>query len=278
MKINLLSEIAPLYDVLVFDIWGVIYQGDAPYENVIKQLLLLRSQGKKIIFLSNAPRPSYVSTKRFASWGIEGDNIFFYTSGDLVREQLLNYSDENFKQFDRNIYHLGAEKNEDILASIGCNLVDDISKASFILSSAFLNEEDDLNIFEPVLQAAIARDLPYICANPDTIVLSHQNKKIYCAGYFAQIYEKMGGRVFYYGKPHKTIYQKIQQIYFSDVPLNKVLMIGDTIETDILGAKNFGIDSALVLTGNGNKFCNNLPLLDSMVAKPTWVMQGVGHG
>ena len=46
------------------------------------------------------------------------------------------------------------------------------------------------------------------------------------------------------------------------IPKNRILMIGDTFETDILGAQNSGIDSALVLTGNTRKFHSMYESLD----------------
>ena len=58
------------------------------------------------------------------------------------------------------------------------------------------------------------------------------NKKEYCAGYIAKIFEDMGGEVIYYGKPHKEIYK----MCFNEN--EKVLAIGDNLRTDIKGANN----------------------------------------
>jgi ribonucleotide monophosphatase NagD (HAD superfamily) len=58
----------------------------------------------------------------------------------------------------------------------------------------------------------------------------------------------MGARVIYMGKPSKTFYSSLPEA--TKVPKDTILMIGDTLETDILGAQNFGIDSLLVFTGN----------------------------
>ncbi|KJV53838.1 HAD hydrolase, IA, variant 1 family protein [Orientia tsutsugamushi str. Gilliam] len=60
----------------------------------------------------------------------------------------------------------------------------------------------------------------------------------------------MGGKVVYSGKPHSEIFQAVLNTLALNVKKKKILMIGDTLETDILGANNIGIDSALVLTGN----------------------------
>ena len=37
---------------------------------------------------------------------------------------------------------------------------------------------------------------------------------------------------------------------FPDINKKDILMVGDTLHTDILGGNKFGLDTALVLTGN----------------------------
>ena len=86
-----------------------------------------------------------------------------------------------------------------------------------------------------------------ICVNPDIEVV-RGNKKEFCAGALALKYEEFGGNVKYFGKPYIDIYKNaMQKIGFKDK--KKILVIGDSLRTDILGASNFNIDSALVLSG-----------------------------
>ena len=59
----------------------------------------------------------------------------------------------------------------------------------------------------------------------------------------AQIFESLGGKVVYFGKPHKEIYE----MCFSNK--EKVLAIGDNLRTDIKGANNLKIDSIFILNG-----------------------------
>jgi ribonucleotide monophosphatase NagD (HAD superfamily) len=65
--------------------------------------------------------------------------------------------------------------------------------------------------------------------------------------------DKLGSEVIYTGKPYPEIYD-LALAQFSGFNKNRILMIGDTFETDILGANNAGIHSALVLSGNAQKF------------------------
>ena len=59
----------------------------------------------------------------------------------------------------------------------------------------------------------------------------------FCAGSVVMIFEKMGGKVIYFGKPHKEIYK----MCFDQG--ERVLAIGDNLKTDIKGANNLNIDS-----------------------------------
>ncbi|HJK87739.1 MAG TPA: HAD hydrolase-like protein, partial [Candidatus Megaira endosymbiont of Hartmannula sinica] len=121
-------------------------------------------------------------------------------------------------------------------------------------------EEDSRLIKEIVKSRAII-----ICSNPDIIVPRFDRIR-YCSGYFAAILEKKGRYVIYTGKPKAEIFQKAISLYIknrslsaSDIANQKrnIIMIGDTIETDIVGANNFAeenIDSCLVLGGNARRY------------------------
>ena len=51
------------------------------------------------------------------------------------------------------------------------------------------------------------RGLTMLCANPD-LVVHRGTRLVYCAGSLAQAYEKLGGEVIYYGKPHLPVYRR----------------------------------------------------------------------
>ena len=67
-------------------------------------------------------------------------------------------------------------------------------------------------------------------------------------GTIADLYDHMGGKVIILGKPSTEIYlestKKIKKL-----DLSRIVAIGDSLDHDILGAKNFGIDSILILSG-----------------------------
>ena len=86
-----------------------------------------------------------------------------------------------------------------------------------------------------------------LCANPDKMVF-HGKEKHLCAGAIAEYYQTIGGRVIFVGKPYPKVFERCMDIATPDKK-NKTIMIGDNLETDILGANNFGIHSMLIASG-----------------------------
>ena len=113
--------------------------------------------------------------------------------------------------------------------------------SEFILCTGLLDDhEDDLKYYEKLFKNCLSKIL--VCTNPDLIV-HRGGVEEYCAGKIAQIFESLGGKVVYFGKPHKEIYR---MCFEKD---EKVIAIGDNLRTDIKGANNMKIDSVFISDG-----------------------------
>ena len=109
-----------------------------------------------------------------------------------------------------------------------------------------------LQDYKEELNKALELNLPFICANPDKVVVRKDGKLITCAGMLAEYYIKKGGKVFSFGKPYKEVYQKSLNFFKSinkTITKKNVLVIGDSLETDILGANSIGLKSLLIADG-----------------------------
>jgi HAD superfamily hydrolase (TIGR01459 family) len=251
--ISSMSTIVDQYDAFLIDIWGVIHDGYNAYPGSIECINQILDRNKKIIFLSNAPIPGILAKKKLLDHGIKPNVFQVLSSGDLIRHQLLHFEDSVFKNLGRRFYHLIPTRNSDILSDMPAQIVNKLEEANFILLTAYAEEGEDLNQYGSLFKKAISLEIPVICANPDKTVISG-DKNRYCAGIFSEQYENLGGKVYYYGKPHLPIYEyAIRNLNRSSyIDKRRILMIGDTLETDILGAKNAGLDSLVVLSGNMN--------------------------
>ncbi len=238
------------YDVFLFDLWGVIIEKEAIYPGVVDTINKI-IKTKKTLFVSNIPRTRYIAYEKIREWGIDVTPEMIFTSGEVARN-LINNSKVRFNINSPVIYHLGAELNDNIISDMNYQNTNDIREANILLITVYRDENENLHEFDDLLKASIDAGTINICANPD-IVAPGDGILRYCAGYFAAKVEKFGGEVLYTGKPNLEIYQQVMN---SLPPISKkrILMIGDTFETDIKGANDFGIDSALVLTGNASRF------------------------
>lgn len=261
-KATLMSEIIKpqdiihSYDLFLVDIWGVICEGLSTYPGVVKSLNWMSTQ-KPLCYVSNSPRLRAGAKGRLDSFGIKTTEDMIYTSG-LVMAGMIDDSSNSLGIEEPVIYHLADNKFNDIYLEKNWNFTNDLSKANILLVNTQLEEGDDLTIYDALLDEAAKRGLTCVCPNPDTII-PNGISKTYCPGFFVRNYK---GRLVYTGKPHTYIYKAILEKY-SHIPKDRILMIGDTLDMDILGAQNVGIQSALVPTGNARLLCEKLGISES---------------
>ena len=238
------------YDVFLFDLWGVINEGLSPYSNVVDIINRVIKQ-KRVFFVSNAPRPNVLIYQMIKNWGINVLPEMVITSGE-TGAQMINQSQVNFNITNPIIYHLGSDRNKDIPTILPHPITTNIHEANIMLITCYREEFENLEEFDDFLRLVAKLNIINICANPD-IIAPNEGMIRRCAGYFSQKLEQFGGPVIYTGKPHKEIYNNVLN-KIPNIPKNRILMVGDTFHTDILGANRVGIDSALVLTGNAKAF------------------------
>ena len=70
-KISSLSDISSSFDAYLFDLWGVIHDGEHLYPGVLEMLENLHHAGKQIVFLSNAPRLAVAVTSKLKQLGVQ---------------------------------------------------------------------------------------------------------------------------------------------------------------------------------------------------------------
>lgn len=283
-----IGAISDLYDVFILDIWGVIHDGVQPYASVEACLEALHSAGKKVVFLSNMPRRGRTALEALQKMGLGGialDQIL--TSGDAIMTEMTVPGDAFFKSLKNplNFYQIGHVRNPEFLEHVGLSAPQEMSAAEYVLLTLFTEEGEETEAFLAELDAAARLGLPVVCANPD-IHAPHGGRRRLCAGHYAAYYAAQGGEVVYYGKPHKPVYDilftRLKEKGFSDK--HRFLMVGDTPETDVLGATRAGIDAALVLSGvlSGEppEVLGNLEALGGLCQKragctPRWILPGL---
>jgi len=268
-KISGLRDIAKNYEVFLVDVVGVVHDGFKAYPGAIPALNALIRAQKTVIFFSNSPRPGPLLRTQLDQLGVRGAFQVF-TSGDAARLFLSRYAHKR-------LFHLGGARNEDILQRMEIKTVETLAEADLVLLSVFIEQDESLTQFDSLLSEIAQRKLPVLCANPDKIAV-HGKRVRYCAGTFAERLETLGSQVFYCGKPSLDFYNLCDQTFLKTVPKHKILMIGDTLDTDIEGARRFQIESLWVLTGNAANCLHGKELetfLRSSHPQPTYVSDGL---
>ncbi len=243
-----LGEIAGDYDGFILDLWGVLHDGTAPFPGVIDALGRLKAAGKRLAVLSNAPRRAALVEARMNEIGLKrGLYDHVHSSGEETWQHLLRRDEPFYAALGQRCDHMGPTRDDNMLEGIGLERVAEITAAEFILNTGPSDWDETVAQHEPLLQAARARDLPMVCANPALVVV-HQGRRAICAGAVAQRYEALGGRVRWHGKPFRPVYETcFAALGISD--RRRIIAVGDSLRTDIAGANAAGIDSVLVTGG-----------------------------
>lgn len=239
--------VATQFDGFILDLWGVIHDGHTAFPHSRETLVRLREAGRKTILLSNAPRRAHVLVAQMEGFGI-GRELYdaVMSSGEAVRTELLERSDPFFAALGPRCYHLGPERDRSVFEDVPVTIVATVDDADFVVNTGPVSFDHAVADYEDVLQAAAARSLPMVCANPDRVVI-RAGKRVVCAGAIADRYIELGGQVAQRGKPDAAIYHLCAKTL--GIPANRLAVIGDALETDVAGATAAGMSSLWVTGG-----------------------------
>lgn len=244
-----LSEIAPQYDVLFCDLWGCVHNGIKAFPAAVAALQQFRRGGGQVCLMTNAPRPARHVESAFGRLGIADDAWdVIVTSGDAAQDAMYA------GVVGQRIWHLGPDKDDGFFEAPADNpdaaQIERVAleEADGIVCTGPFDETSDIpEDYRARFMIARERGLKLLCANPD-IVVDVGETRIYCAGALAAFYEELGGTSLYFGKPHPPIYDLARRrLAMKDDA--RVLVLGDGINTDILGAVSENIDSVFITGG-----------------------------
>ena len=243
------AALAARYDGFILDLWGVIHDGVTPYPGAIDCLNHLKAAGKPTILLSNAPRRAHVAQAAMRGMGIADDRYTgILTSGEATHRMLRDRTDPFFATLGKRVFHLGPERDRNVIEGLDLTIVATPAEADFVLNTGpdDLGSTTEVFAWHPLLAACRAARLPMVCANPDLEVIRGGHRLI-CAGALTEHYESLGGTTRWIGKPDPAIYTPVLAMLGLD--RTRVLAVGDALRTDIAGAASANIDSCWILGG-----------------------------
>jgi HAD superfamily hydrolase (TIGR01459 family) len=244
-----LAEIVDQYDAYILDLWGVVHNGHAPYPGALDCMANLRKSKKQTILLSNAPRTNGYVVDFLKGIGVDRSAYeHILTSGDMTRSVLEKRDHAFFSSTGNRFYQIGATRDKGLDDGLDYIRVSKMADADFIICTGLVDDVTETpENYRELLMQALELDLPMFCANPDLTVMRGPTKH-YCAGAIAALYEELGGRVALFGKPYAAAYRRTLQT-LNVTNADRVLAIGDSMRTDIKGARSAGMDCVLVAGG-----------------------------
>ena len=243
------ETLAHRYQGFILDLWGVIHDGVQPYPGAADCLARIRALGKPAVLLSNAPRRAHAAQAALRAMGI-ADDLYtgILTSGEATHIALRDRTDPWFAALGRRMYHLGPARDCNVFETLDLDLVDRPEDAEFVLNTGpdDLAGPTEVADWEELLQTFHRQNLPMICANPDLEVI-RGGVRVICAGALTERYEAIGGRASWLGKPDPAIYSPVLAMLGTDA--DATLAVGDSLRTDIAGARTRDIPSCWILGG-----------------------------
>ncbi len=256
MDIIPFQSIVDQYETIFFDAFGVLKNHQGLIPGIEKTFEYLDKKNIDYFILTNdasrGPRELAESYQEKGLKNITVDKIV--SSGMLAREYL------KLKVKDGIIAYLGTFRSAHYIETLDLDTLSikhlDLSQADEVSALVFLDDEGfdwagDLNKAVNLLRFT---NIPAIVSNTDISYPVNQKEIAIAVGGIADMIEHVVGKKFIrFGKPDAQmfIFAHEHSISLGGTPdKNKILMVGDTLTTDIIGGNKFGLDTALVLTGN----------------------------
>jgi HAD superfamily hydrolase (TIGR01450 family) len=255
LKIDNFKSIIDKYEVIFFDAFGVLknYKGLLP--GIENTFAYIESQKKEYYVVTNdasrSPTQLAESYHKMGLAAVTSDRII--SSGMLAKEYL------DLKVHDGIVAYLGTENSAHYIDSSGLHTLPISAINSTNIESVnalvFLDDEGfdwarDLNMVVNLLRK---RPIPVIVANTDYAYPVNKNEVAIAIGGVAQMIENIVEREFIrFGKPDSQTFMFAYDLIREYRPITKkeIVMVGDTLYTDILGGNKFGLDTVLVFSGN----------------------------
>lgn len=255
-SIDSFADLALRYQVFFFDAFGVLKNAHGLIPGVTETFAFLKENNKQFYILTNdasrSPQQLAESYWKMGLMDITPDTII--SSGMLAREYL------ELKVNHGTVAYLGTEDSAHYIETADLKTLSirdlDLENTADVNALVLLDDEgfDWNNDLNKTINLLRKRNIPVIVANTDTTYPVSKTQVAIAIGSVADMLENIVGKQFIrFGKPDAQMFMFAYERVVAENPaINKknIVMIGDTLRTDISGGNKFGLDTVLVLTGN----------------------------
>ncbi|MBF0615177.1 MAG: TIGR01459 family HAD-type hydrolase [Magnetococcales bacterium] len=280
MVVTTLGALVPRYEVILLDAFGVLNLGEEGIPGAPEAVGMMRACGKMVRVVSNNASQSPVSMiKKLHKLGFDFRVEEIISSGMAAHAYLAQSVWQG-----RPYLLIGSEESAAVYAYQSerymVNRLDTpwkLEDAEFIL---FCSNRDyhGQQQEQDALQLLQHKRVPILLANPDLATPKPDGRLEPVAGFAAmELVERFDLTIEGIGKPFAPIFDEVVR-QFPEVPRTRILMIGDTLDTDVLGAAAMGFASCLTLSGACAGWGERLSeLCTARGICPDWVIESLGH-
>lgn len=258
LQVMQFKDLMDHFEYFLLDAYGVFWEsaqmGMLPRAK--ETMAYLISHGKKVGILSNSTQLASKEEDKLNKHGVQAGvhYHFLLTSGQVARDLLISEK-LPFEAPQKKYWLFGSDhprfsSHSALFQGTGYRQTLNLLEADFIyIPIPHLNGVDQENpegFLKDIAEVA-SKGIPVLCANPD--LFAHEglpSRLVVRQGTIAHLLEAQGASVYYIGKPFSHVYEQALSFFSDTVLPEKILMIGDTPETDIRGGRQMGMATALV--------------------------------
>jgi len=243
-----LRDIADQFDLYLVDQYGVLHDGVAAYPGAIDGLARIHSSGRRVIVLTNSGKSAADNQVRLRKLGFADSQFHAVISSGEVGLQLVRSGALGPRfTIGADACVIGRRGDRYAFSSDDFRLVARPRDAAFLVFAGSDAPRTSLEAYRWMLKTAAEAGVPAICVNPD-VTMIRDGQLVAAPGAIARVYEDLGGRVEYVGKPHRAFFVHALAAAAA-ATAGRAVMIGDSPEHDVRGAKAMGLSTLLVRTG-----------------------------
>jgi HAD superfamily hydrolase (TIGR01450 family) len=258
---ELSHAVAPLidgYDVVMFDLDGVLYLGTEPVSYASDGVEQVRAAGSSVAFVTNnASRTPEEVAAQLQAVGVSADSSDVVTSAQAAARLVAGQVPAAAA-----VLVVGGAGLEAALCEHGLRPVRRMTDEPAAVIQGYSPEVTYSDLAEAGY--AVASGLPWVASNTDLTIPTSRGIAPGNGTLVAAVAAASGQRPQVAGKPEPPLFDET----VLRVGGHRPLVVGDRLDTDIEGANRVGADSLLVLTGvtDASALCNAHP-----VRRPTFV-------
>ena len=245
----------------LLDMDGTIYLDNDLFDGTLDFLSAIKKFGGKYLFVTNnSSKSTDAYVEKLARIGIESNEDDFLTSTDATCLYLKRYSGKKF-------YVSGTRSFESQLKKSG--VITTTEPDSDVFGIVMGNDTElTFKKLDDVSRLLTEKELVYIATNPDWVCPTSYGYVPDCGSVAEMIRRATGKSPLFIGKPKPQMLLLAMEKY--GYSADETLMIGDRVYTDIASGYNAGVDTVLVLSGEGT-----LEDAQNTDTKPTYIFDNI---